>query len=289
MFKKPKRKLPIETILKKRYGVDLSLKIPPPTSISTGISELDNILGGFPVGRLIELYGKEASGKGCIAYSLTKAWLETDRSCIWIDAENVFDPRFAAGYGIEQNEVFSVIRPATLEDEFGVIYDLAAARGGILFVLDSLASLMPEVEVDAKGKSTMGKHALIIGQNMKKLPAILSQSGCTLLAINQVRVGMGGKFKPKETTPGGDSLKFYASIRLRSRKVSQSKPVIFKERLVQPMVTEIRVVKNKTQGAENVSFRMSIIPGFGWRYEGSYKESELKGGGFGKKNETEEE
>jgi len=171
--------------------------------------------------------------------------------------------------------------------EFGAIYDLACAKSGVLFVLDSLASLMPDIEKDSKGKSIMGKHALIIGQNMKRLPGVLSQSGCTLLAINQVRVGMGGRFKPKETTPGGDSLKFYASIRLRCRKVSQSKPVIFKEKSTQPMVTEIRVVKNKTTGSENVSFRMTVVPGFGWKYEGHYHENELKG--FGKADGEDEE
>lgn len=279
---KQKRKLPIETILRKRYGVDLSFKIPPPISISVGIPEVDQIIGCFPVGRLIELYGKEGSGKGCIAYSLTKAWLNANKSCVWLDAENVFDPSFAEGYDIVQGNNFSVVRPLTLEDEFGLIHDLACAKSGTLFVLDSLASLYPEIESDAKGKTSMGKHALVVGQNLKRMPGILAQSGSTLLVINQVRVGMGGKFAPKEKTSGGDSLKFFASMRLRCRKVSQSKPVVFKGKTTQPMVTEIRVVKNKTRGSENVSFRMDVIPGFGWRYAGGYKESELKGGGFGK-------
>lgn len=272
--------LSLEMKLKLRYGIDITRHIDSVEYVTTGDEEFDKMLGGgLPRGRIIELYGKPGSGKGCFVLSFVKAWVEEGGWSFWSDAEHVFDPDFAAGYGLEQNEDFIVFQPSTLEDEFGAFYDTVQGRGGGLFVLDSLAAEMPRLEADARGSVIVGHQALVIGQNLKRFPHILAQAGSTFIVINQIRTGIRkNKWSPQEVTPGGDSLKFFASIRMRCRKVSQSKSLIVRGRRTQPMVSEVKIIKNKCGGAENISAQFIVVPGFSMKFRGGYKELELKGG-----------
>ena len=175
--------------------------------------------GGIPLGRVIEFFGYESSGKSLIA---TKAMAEVQKlggTAALIDFEMSFEPNFARKLGLNPDELI-ISQPETMEDGFTVIEALAESNAVDLIVLDSIASMVPKAEFDAEiGKQNIALQARGLSQFLRKLIGICAKTGCTVICINQMRDNVGVMYGDPTTTPGGRALKFYSSIRVKvSRK-----------------------------------------------------------------------
>jgi len=268
---------PLEKKLKKRYGDGFLDPLSPVKYLSTGIDQLDRLLGGgIAQGKIVEVFGKPRSGKTTLVYHLASQHLKRGGWVVWSDAEAAFDPAYAAGFGIVQDgENFLAFRPSTLEQQFAVLTSVFQNKFGGMAVIDSLAAALPAAELgDDTGTPKPGKHALIVGQNLRRYPSLLAQSGSVLIVINQTRTAMdivqkGGRPRRPgglETTPGGDALKFYTTYRFRLARVKTMKTIEVKGQEVQPFISRLFVVKNRTRGLENEAIDLLIVPGFACRY-----------------------
>lgn len=206
---------------------------------------------------------------------------------VWSDAEAAFDPAYAAGFGIVQDgETFLAFRPSTLEQQFAVLTSILQNKFGGMAVIDSLAAALPAAELeDDTGAPKPGKHALVVGQNLRRYPSLLAQNGSVLIVINQTRTAMdiiqkGGRPRPRrpgglETTPGGDALKFYATYRFRLARVKTMKAIKIKGQEIQPFISRLFVVKNRTRGLENEAIDLLIVPGFTCRYHATVERKRM--------------
>ncbi len=194
-------------------------------SISTGSLGVDLALGvgGFPRGRVIEIYGPESSGKTTIA---THAIAEAQKKggiCAFIDAEHAFDASYAKKLGVDIDNLL-ISQPDYGEQALEIADRLISSGAIDLVVIDSVAALVPKSELEGEmGDSKMGLHARLMSQALRKLTATISRTGCCCIFINQLREKIGVMFGSPETTTGGNALKFYASIRLDIRRISQIK------------------------------------------------------------------
>ena len=179
--------------------------------------------GGIPLGRVIEFFGYESSGKSLIA---TKAMAEVQKlggTAALIDFEMSFEPNFARKLGLNPDELI-ISQPETMEDGFTVIEALAESNAVDLIVLDSIASMVPKAEFDAEiGKQNIALQARGLSQFLRKLIGICAKTGCTVICINQMRDNVGVMYGDPTTTPGGRALKFYSSIRVKVSKMSGGK------------------------------------------------------------------
>ena len=190
----------------------------------SGSIALDVALGGgIPLGRVIEFFGYESSGKSLIA---TKAMAEVQKlggTAALIDFEMSFEPNFARKLGLNPDELI-ISQPETMEDGFTVIEALAESNAVDLIVLDSIASMVPKAEFDAEiGKQNIALQARGLSQFLRKLIGICAKTGCTVICINQMRDNVGVMYGDPTTTPGGRALKFYSSIRVKVSKMSGGK------------------------------------------------------------------
>ena len=212
-------------------------------AISTGSLGLDIALGigGLPRGRVVEIYGPESSGKTTIALQTVAAAQQAGGIAAFIDAEHALDIHYAQKLGVNIQELV-VSQPDDGEQALEIADTLVRSGSVDIIVIDSVAALTPRSEIDGDmGDSHMGLQARLMSQALRKLTANLNQSGTLLLFINQLRMKIGVMFGNPETTTGGNALKFYASVRLDIRKISQIKKgddVIGNE-------TRVKVVKNK--------------------------------------------
>ncbi|MEZ5046736.1 MAG: recombinase RecA [Chitinophagaceae bacterium] len=194
-------------------------------SISTGSLGLDIALGigGFPRGRVIEIYGPESSGKTTVA---THAIAEAQKKggiCAFIDAEHAFDAAYAKKLGVDIDNLL-ISQPDYGEQALEIADRLISSGAVDLVVIDSVAALVPKGELEGEmGDSKMGLQARLMSQALRKLTATISRTGCCCIFINQLREKIGVMFGNPETTTGGNALKFYASVRLDIRRVSQIK------------------------------------------------------------------
>jgi recombination protein RecA len=217
---------------------------------SSGSLMLDIALGngGFPKGRVIELFGAESSGKTLIA---TKAMAEVQKAggiCALIDAENAFDPAFARKLGLEPDELI-VSQPETMEQSLEVMIALVESGGIDMIVLDSVAALVPKAELEAEvGKATMALQARILSPFLRRLIGAANKNNCTCVFINQIRDAVGVMYGDPTTTPGGKALKFYASVRCQVSKVggTMEKVKIGGEEVTVGHQVRVKCVKNKT-------------------------------------------
>lgn len=211
--------------------------------VSSGSLGLDLALGvgGFPRGRIIEIYGPESSGKTTIAIHAIAEAQKKGGVCAFIDAEHSFDPIYAESIGVKIPElIFS--QPNNGEEAMEVVDTLLNTKGLSVIVVDSVAALVPKAELDGEmGDSKMGLHARLMSQAMRKLTPIVSKSNCVVIFINQLRMKIGIMFGNPETTTGGEALKFYASVRLDVRRSSQIKD----GDEVTGNKTKVKVIKNK--------------------------------------------
>lgn len=188
--------------------------------IPSGSILLDEALGigGFPRGRIIEIFGPESSGKTTIALHAVAEAQKQHGIAAFVDAEHALDPQYAKALGVNIDELW-VSQPDTGEQALEIAESLVRSGAVDIIVIDSVAALTPQAEIEGEmGDSHMGLQARLMSQALRKLTAIISKSKCLIIFINQLRMKIGVFFGSPETTTGGNALKFYASVRLDVRK-----------------------------------------------------------------------
>jgi len=193
--------------------------------IPTGILPVDIALGvgGLPRGRIIEIYGPEASGKTTLALSLIAEAQKAGGVAAFIDAEHALDPIWAQTIGVKLDELL-ISQPDTGEQALEIAESLIRSGGVDVLIIDSVAALVPRAEIEGEmGDSMMGLHARLMSQALRKLTGVISKSKTVVIFTNQLRQKIGVMFGNPETTTGGLALKFYASVRLDSRKIETLK------------------------------------------------------------------
>src|ERR1700742_3383423 len=217
--------------------------IVPVSVISTGSIALDASLGtgGFPRGRICEIYGPESSGKTTIALQVIAESQKKGGMAAFIDVENALDPGYARKLGVDVDNLL-VSQPDYGEQALEITGALVASGSIDVLVVDSVAALVPKAELDGEmGDSHMGLQARLMSQALRKLTGIVSKSKTCLIFINQIREKIGVMFGNPETTTGGRALKFYSSVRLDIRRIAAIKD----GEVVTGNRTKIKVVKNK--------------------------------------------
>lgn len=211
--------------------------------VSTGSLGLDLALGigGLPFGRIVEAYGPESSGKSTLTLHLIAEGQKIGKRAAIIDFEMSFDPHYAESLGVNLKELY-LVQPDNAEQGLEIADMLINSGEFQIVIVDSVAAMVPKAELDGEmGDSRMGVHARLMSQALRKMTASVKKNNVILFFINQLRLKIGVVFGNPETTPGGESLKFYASIRLDIRKGQQVKD----GDEVLANKTKVKVVKNK--------------------------------------------
>ena len=210
--------------------------------VSSGSLSLDLALGGgYPKGRILEIYGPESSGKTTLALHAIAEAQKRGGTAAFIDAEHALDPAYARRLGVDTDNLL-VSQPDNGEQALEIAETLVRSNAVDLVVVDSVAALVPQAEIDGDmGDSHMGLQARLMSQALRKLTGIISKSHTTVIFINQIRMKIGVMFGNPETTTGGNALKFYASVRLDIRRTGQIKSG---EEIIGSR-TKVKVVKNK--------------------------------------------
>ena len=212
-------------------------------TISTGSLGLDIALGagGLPLGRVVEIYGPESSGKTTLTLEVIAEAQRNGKVCAFVDAEHALDPIYAEKLGVNINELL-VSQPDTGEQALEIADHLISSGAVDLVIIDSVAALTPKSEIEGEmGDSKMGLHARLMSQALRKLTATINKTGCTLMFINQLRMKIGVMFGNPETTTGGNALKFYSSVRMDIRRIGAIKE---KDEIIGNS-TRVKVIKNK--------------------------------------------
>jgi len=234
--------------LEKSYGKGVVMKLGDKVvediaAIPTGSIGLDLALGigGYPRGRVIEIYGPESSGKTTLTIHAIAEVQKQGGIAAFIDAEHAFDAAYAANLGVDVDNLY-ISQPDNGEQALEIADHLISSGAVDLVVIDSVAALTPKSEIEGEmGDSKMGLHARLMSQALRKLTATISKTQCTVIFINQIRMKIGVMFGNPETTTGGNALKFYSSVRLDIRRIGAIKngEDIIGNR------TRVKVVKNK--------------------------------------------
>jgi recombination protein RecA len=212
-------------------------------AISTGSLGLDAALGigGLPRGRVVEIYGPESSGKTTLALHVIAEAQKAGGVCAFVDAEHAMDPDYTKKLGVNIDQLL-LSQPDTGEQALEIVESLVRTGKIDVVVIDSVAALVPKDEIEGEmGQSHVGKQARLMSQALRKLTAIVARSKTIVIFINQIRMKIGVMFGNPETTPGGNALKFYSSVRLDVRRIAQIKKG---EEVVGGRV-RVKVVKNK--------------------------------------------
>jgi len=234
--------------LEKSYGKGVVMKLGDKIAedievIPTGSIGLDLALGvgGYPRGRVVEIYGPESSGKTTLTIHAIAEVQKQAGIAAFIDAEHAFDSVYASSLGVDIDNLL-ISQPDNGEQALEIADHLISSGAVDLVVVDSVAALTPKSEIDGEmGDSKMGLHARLMSQALRKLTATISKTGCTCIFINQIRMKIGVMFGNPETTTGGNALKFYSSIRLDIRRIGAIK----NGENITGNRTRVKVVKNK--------------------------------------------
>jgi recombination protein RecA len=234
--------------IEKSYGKGTIMKlgdsaVVPVEVISTGSLTLDIALGtgGLPRGRVVEIYGPESSGKTTLAIHAIAEAQKAGGIAAFIDAENAFDSNYAKKLGVDIENLL-VSQPDNGEQALEIAENLIRSGAIDIIVIDSVAALTPKSEIEGEmGDSKMGLQARLMSQALRKLTGTINKTGCCCIFINQLREKIGVMFGNPETTTGGNALKFYASVRLDIRRISQIK----EGDSAVGNRTRVKVVKNK--------------------------------------------
>ena len=213
--------------------------------IPSGSLGLDIALGvgGYPRGRVIEIFGQESSGKTTLTLHAIAEAQRVGGSAAFIDAEHAFDPSYAKKIGIDVDNLI-ISQPDNGEQALEIVDGLVRSGAVDIIVVDSVAALTPKTEIDGEmGDSKMGVHARLMSQALRKITGSISKANCVVMFINQLRDKIGVSFGNPETTTGGNALKFYSSVRVDVRR--QAAPLKNKEGEAYGSLTKVKVVKNK--------------------------------------------
>jgi recombination protein RecA len=240
----------LETIrgIKTKFGEDSIMTLDETKrvdieTVSTGSIGLDDALGigGYPRGRILEIYGPESSGKTTLALHAIAEAQKSGGICAFIDAEHAMDPVYAGNLGVKLDELL-ISQPDNGEQALEIVESLVRSGKLDVIVIDSVAALTPRDEIEGEmGAHHVGKQARLMSQALRKLTGIVSKSKTVVIFINQIRMQIGVMFGNPETTPGGKALKFYTSVRLDIRRIAQIK----KGDEVVGGRHRVKVVKNK--------------------------------------------
>jgi recombination protein RecA len=234
--------------IKERFGDGAIMKLGEAKamqveSVPTGCLSLDIALGvgGVPRGRIIEIFGPEASGKTTLAQHIVAEVQKLGGIAAFVDAEHALDPEYAEKIGVNINDLF-ISQPDTGEQALDIVETLVRSNGVDVIVVDSVAALTPKAEIEGEmGEHHMALQARLMSQALRKLAGIISKSHTIVIFINQIRQKIGVFFGNPETTTGGNALKFYASVRIEVRRAAQIKQG---EKFIGNRV-KAKIVKNK--------------------------------------------
>ena len=234
--------------IEKQFGKGSIMKLGQNTKldvavIPSGALSLDIALGvgGLPRGRIVEIYGPEASGKTTLSLSAAAQAQKTGGVAAFIDAEHAFDPTYAKKLGLNLDDLL-ISQPDTGEQALEIAETLVRSNAVDIIIIDSVAALTPRAEIEGDmGDSHMGLHARLMSQALRKLTGAISKSKTCVVFINQIRMKIGVMFGNPETTTGGNALKFYASVRLDIRRIETLKT---QDSVIGTRV-RVKVVKNK--------------------------------------------
>ena len=209
---------------------------------SSGSVSLDLALGGgIPRGRIIEIYGPESSGKTTVCLHAVAEIQKSGGTAAYVDAEHALDPVYAKKIGVNTDDLL-LSQPDSGEQALEVVETLVRSNAVDIIVVDSVAALVPQAEIEGDmGDAHMGLQARLMSQALRKLTGVISKTKCTVIFVNQLRMKIGVMFGNPETTTGGNALKFYSSVRMDIRRLSQIKSA---ERVIGNHV-RVKVVKNK--------------------------------------------
>lgn len=236
-------------MMRKKFGDDsvMYLDQKPRTdvdAISTGSFGLDIALGvgGFPQGRIAEIYGMESSGKTTLALHTIAEAQKKGGLCYYIDVEHAMDPEYAKKLGVDTSKLL-VSQPTTAEEALGMVETMIQTKEFAVIVVDSVASLAPKAEIEGEmGQQHVAQLPRLMSTSLRKLIAAIAQSKTVVIFINQLRADIGAMgYGPKYITPGGKALKFYSSVRLEISRIAQIK----KGEEIMGGRTRVKVVKNK--------------------------------------------
>jgi len=255
-----------KSIVLQRMGERVGESLP---SFPTGIMSVDEELigcGGVPKGRVIEIFGPEASGKTTLALSIIAAVQQAGGAGAYVDAEHALDPSHAARIGVDVDAML-ISQPDYGEQALEIVDALVRSRAVDVIVVDSVSALVPKAELDGDfGESHMGLQARLMSQAMRKLTGLCNHFGVTVVFINQIREKIGVSFGDPEVTSGGRALKFYASLRIKIRQLSKADGGVILDdsgkRIGQRCC--LTAVKNKCGGAPYATTDISLMYASGW-------------------------